>query len=166
MAALGESSEPPQPPTSTKIFKWATYESAAMDFCYMTLKANTHVEKASKGGFNNEDKEFWGQMARGSFNNNVWVNQLTKSFKIDKSVNRREPTVAFSPPQFERRKTNPKNIASIILGGGVDTQLFPFTRKAATPDVPLGECCRLLDIPMNNYINSGINKFFVFTRIN
>uniref|UniRef100_A0A6N2KX47 Uncharacterized protein n=1 Tax=Salix viminalis TaxID=40686 RepID=A0A6N2KX47_SALVM len=43
-------------------------------------KANTHVEKASKGGFNN----------------NVWVNQLAKSFKIDKSVNRLKPAVAFS----------------------------------------------------------------------
>ncbi|KAJ6348463.1 hypothetical protein OIU76_004851 [Salix suchowensis] len=46
----------------------------------MTLKANTHVEKASKGGFNN----------------NVWVNQLAKGFKIDKSVNRLKPVVAFS----------------------------------------------------------------------
>ena len=51
-----------------------------MNFCYMTLKANTHVEKASKGGFNN----------------NVWVNQLAKSFKIDKSFNRLKPAVAFS----------------------------------------------------------------------
>ena len=51
-----------------------------MDFCYMTLKANTHVEKASKSGFNN----------------NVWVNQLAKSFKIDKSVNRLKLVVAFS----------------------------------------------------------------------
>uniref|UniRef100_A0A6N2KXZ9 Uncharacterized protein n=1 Tax=Salix viminalis TaxID=40686 RepID=A0A6N2KXZ9_SALVM len=75
-------------------------------------KANTHVEKASKGGFNN----------------NVWVNQLAKSFKIDKSVNRLKPAVAFS--------------------------------------VPLGECYMLIDIPMSNYINSGINKISVLARSN
>ncbi|KAJ6404293.1 hypothetical protein OIU84_012469 [Salix udensis] len=30
-------------------------------------------------------------MAGESFNNNVWVNRLAKSFKIDKSVNRLKP---------------------------------------------------------------------------
>ena len=39
------------------------------------------------------------------------------------------------PPRFERRKADPKNVASIILGGGAGTQLFPLTRRAATPAV-------------------------------
>jgi len=67
-----------------------------MDFCCATLKANTHVAKASKGGFNNGDKDFWGERIRGSFNNSVWVNQLAKSLKVDKSVNKFKPGVAFS----------------------------------------------------------------------
>ncbi|KAJ6389756.1 hypothetical protein OIU77_027973 [Salix suchowensis] len=86
----------------------------------MTLKANTHVEKASKGGFNN----------------NVWVNQLAKGFKIDKSVNRLKPVVAFS-----------------VLTSG--TQLFPFTKRAATPAVPLGDCYMLIDIPIKQLHQLG-----------
>uniref|UniRef100_A0A6N2KW68 Nucleotidyl transferase domain-containing protein n=1 Tax=Salix viminalis TaxID=40686 RepID=A0A6N2KW68_SALVM len=49
---------------------------------------------------------------------------------------------------------------------GVGTQLFPFTSRAATPAVPLGECYMLIDIPMSNYINSGINKISVLARSN
>jgi hypothetical protein len=32
--------------------------------------------------------------------------------------------------------------------------------------VPLGGCYRLIDIPMSNCINSGINKIFVLTQFN
>ncbi|KAL9354390.1 hypothetical protein Peur_052360 [Populus x canadensis] len=151
-----------------------------MDSCCVALRANTHVAKASKGGFNNGDKEFWGERIRGSFNNSVWVNQFAKSLKVDKSVNKFKPSVAFAiltsnngretvtlqPPRFGRRKADPKNVASIILGGGAGTQLFPLTRRAATPAVPVGGCYRLIDIPMSNCINSGINKIFVLTQFN
>ena len=67
-----------------------------MDSCYATLKANTHVAKATKGGFNNRDKEFWGERIRGSFNNSVWANQFAKRFKVDKSVKKFKPGVAYS----------------------------------------------------------------------
>ena len=32
--------------------------------------------------------------------------------------------------------------------------------------VPVGGCYRLIDIPMSNSINSGINKIFVLTQFN
>ena len=32
--------------------------------------------------------------------------------------------------------------------------------------VPIGGCYRLIDIPMSNCINSGINKIFVMTQFN
>ncbi|KAI5425424.1 hypothetical protein KIW84_031284 [Lathyrus oleraceus] len=64
------------------------------------------------------------------------------------------------------RKANPKNVVSIILGGGSGVQLFPLTKRAATPAVPVGGCYRLIDIPMSNCINSGINKVFVLTQFN
>ena len=38
-------------------------------------------------------------------------------------------------PIFERRRADPKNVASIILGGGAGTQLFPLTSRTATPAV-------------------------------
>lgn len=36
---------------------------------------------------------------------------------------------------FEKRKADPKNVAAIILGGGNGAQLFPLTKRAATPAV-------------------------------
>lgn len=32
--------------------------------------------------------------------------------------------------------------------------------------VPVGGCYRLIDIPMSNCINSGINKIFILTQFN
>ncbi|KAI5408165.1 hypothetical protein KIW84_054126 [Lathyrus oleraceus] len=76
------------------------------------------------------------------------------------------PNDTFQVPSFLRRKANPKNVVSIILGGGSGVQLFPLTKRAATPAVPVGGCYRLIDIPMSNCINSGINKVFVLTQFN
>ncbi|KAK9147180.1 hypothetical protein Sjap_007083 [Stephania japonica] len=61
---------------------------------------------------------------------------------------------------------SPQNLASIILGGGAGTRLFPLTRQRAKPAVPIGGCYRLIDVPMSNCINSGINKIFILTQFN
>ncbi|XAR72797.1 Glucose-1-phosphate adenylyltransferase [Bertholletia excelsa] len=44
--------------------------------------------------------------------------------------------------------------------------LFPLTKRTATPAIPIAGCYRLIDIPMSNCINSGINKVFVLTQFN
>ncbi|KAG0495592.1 hypothetical protein HPP92_000307 [Vanilla planifolia] len=59
-----------------------------------------------------------------------------------------------------------KNVAAIILGGGAGTRLFPLTSRRAKPAVPVGGCYRLIDIPMSNCINSGLNKIFILTQFN
>ncbi|KAK9141785.1 hypothetical protein Syun_011185 [Stephania yunnanensis] len=69
-------------------------------------------------------------------------------------------------PVFPREKANPKKVAAIILGGGAGTRLFPLTSRRAKPAVPIGGCYRLIDVPMSNCINSGINKIFVLTQFN
>ncbi|RXH73236.1 hypothetical protein DVH24_012920 [Malus domestica] len=74
--------------------------------------------------------------------------------------------VTFQAPLFETPKADPKNVASIILGGGAGTRLFPLTSKRAKPAVPIGGCYRLIDIPMSNCINSGIQKIFILTQYN
>ncbi|KAJ8767176.1 hypothetical protein K2173_013573 [Erythroxylum novogranatense] len=151
-----------------------------MDSCSVVLNASTHLVKASKNGFSNGDKEFWGEKIRGSLNNKTWINQLAKGLRAEKRVNSVKPGVAqavltsnnaketmtIQAPRIERRRVDPKNVASIILGGGAGTQLIPLTSRAATPAVPVGGCYRLIDIPMSNSINSGINKIFVLTQFN
>lgn len=154
-----------------------------MDSCCVALRANPHVPKPIKHGFKNGDSAFWGERTRGGSVRNDgggWVDLLATSLKAVKRDKKVKPGAAFavitsdSPkdvvtlplPRFERRKADPNNVASIILGGGAGTQLFPLTRRAATPAVPVGGCYRLIDIPMSNCINSGINKIFVLTQFN
>lgn len=54
----------------------------------------------------------------------------------------------------------------VILGGGAGTRLFPLTKKRAKPAVPLGANYRLIDIPVSNCINSGVNKIYCLTQFN
>lgn len=63
-------------------------------------------------------------------------------------------------------EADPKTVASIILGGGAGTRLFPLTSHRAKPAVPIGGCYRLIDVPMSNCINSGINKIYILTQFN
>ncbi|GLU02885.1 hypothetical protein SLE2022_201180 [Rubroshorea leprosula] len=151
-----------------------------MDSACVAFKVSSPVLGGRHGGFNNVDNGFWGERIRGSLSNSFWVNQVAKNLRTDSgekknksgmisailtSSNTRE-AVKVQPPWLERRKVNPKNVASIILGGGAGTHLYPLTRRAATPAVPVGGCYRLIDIPMSNCINSGINKIFVLTQFN
>ncbi len=55
-------------------------------------------------------------------------------------------------------------VATIILGGGRGSRLFPLTRDRAKPAISFGGKYRLIDIPISNSINSGIRKVFVLTQ--
>ena len=59
-----------------------------------------------------------------------------------------------------------KGILGVILGGGKGARLFPLTLIRSKPAVPLGGKYRLVDIPISNCINSGINRIFVLTQYN
>ncbi|KAJ8763544.1 hypothetical protein K2173_002427 [Erythroxylum novogranatense] len=151
-----------------------------MDSCCVALNASNHLAKARNNGFDKGHKEFWGERIRSSLNINSWNNQLGKGLRAKKMANKFKPDVALAvltsnnakeamtiqPPRIERQRVDMKNVASIILGGGAGTQLFPLTRRAATPAVPVGGCYKLIDIPMSNCLNSGINKIFVLTQFN
>src|SRR5688572_27440364 len=55
---------------------------------------------------------------------------------------------------------------AVILGGGIGTRLFPLTRHRAKPAVPLAGKYRLVDVPISNCINSGLDRIFVVTQYN
>jgi glucose-1-phosphate adenylyltransferase len=57
-------------------------------------------------------------------------------------------------------------IISVILGGGRGTRLYPLTKYRSKPAVPFGGMYRLIDIPVSNCLNSGINRIFVVTQFN
>ncbi|KAK7257954.1 hypothetical protein RIF29_32305 [Crotalaria pallida] len=152
-----------------------------MESACVTLKANTHFANSRKGNTFGKENGFLGERIKGGLNYSPWVNnQLATSLRTQEKVNKAKPgvvsavltsnnakeAVAFQVPTFLRRKADPKNVVSIVLGGGPGTQLFPLTKRAATPAVPVGGCYRLIDIPMSNCINSGINKIFVLTQFN
>ncbi|WP_143306108.1 glucose-1-phosphate adenylyltransferase [Chitinophaga vietnamensis] len=57
-------------------------------------------------------------------------------------------------------------VMSIILGGGAGTRLYPLTRRRSKPAVPLAGKYRLVDIPISNCLNAGLNRIFVLTQFN
>jgi len=57
-----------------------------------------------------------------------------------------------------------KNVVAVVLGGGRGTRLLPLTAYRAKPAVPLAGKYRLIDIPISNCINSGINQIYVLTQ--
>ncbi|MDA7662729.1 glucose-1-phosphate adenylyltransferase [Pirellulaceae bacterium] len=57
-----------------------------------------------------------------------------------------------------------KNVVAIVLGGGRGTRLSPLTSIRSKPAVPLAGKYRLIDIPISNCLNSGINKIYVLTQ--
>ncbi|XP_077220935.1 glucose-1-phosphate adenylyltransferase large subunit 1-like [Tasmannia lanceolata] len=145
-----------------------------MDSCNVIFNATPHLVQVKKGSIKSGDNGFWGDRIRGSLKNKAWSNKLGKSLRSGKAsvtysaltsdINKE--TLTFEAPMFERQQVDPKSVASIILGGGAGTRLFPLTSRRAKPAVPIGGCYRLIDIPMSNCINSGINKIFIMTQFN
>lgn len=57
-----------------------------------------------------------------------------------------------------------KNVVALVLGGGRGTRLIPLTSYRSKPAVPLAGKYRLIDIPLSNCINSGVNRIYVLTQ--
>lgn len=57
-----------------------------------------------------------------------------------------------------------RNVIALVLGGGRGTRLLPLTKFRSKPAVPLAAKYRLIDIPLSNCINSGINQMYVLTQ--
>ncbi len=58
------------------------------------------------------------------------------------------------------------SVLAVILGGGRGTRLYPLTKERCKPAVPLAGKYRLVDIPISNCLNSGINRIFLLTQFN
>src|SRR5437764_8365786 len=57
-----------------------------------------------------------------------------------------------------------QDVLSLILGGGRGTRLYPLTMLRSKPAVPIAGKYRLIDLPISNCINSGMNRIYVLTQ--
>lgn len=57
-------------------------------------------------------------------------------------------------------------VLSVVLGGGQGARLYPLTDTRSKPAVPIAGKYRLVDIPISNCLNSGIERIFVLTQFN
>ena len=89
-----------------------------------------------------------------------------KAIQVDHQAFDMENSVTASTSSTLRKIDINKTVLGIILGGGAGTRLYPLTKKRAKPAVPLGANYRLIDIPVSNCINSGINKMYCLTQFN
>lgn len=65
-----------------------------------------------------------------------------------------------------RISINTRGVLSVIMGGGQGTRLFPLTQERSKPAVPLAGKYRLVDIPISNCINSGLERIYILTQFN
>lgn len=59
-----------------------------------------------------------------------------------------------------------KKAIAVIMGGGRGTRLYPLTKERCKPAVPLAGKYRLVDIPISNCLNSGINNIYLLSQFN
>ena len=52
------------------------------------------------------------------------------------------------------------------MGGGRGARLYPLTKERCKPAVPLAGKYRLVDIPISNCLNSGLNRIYLLTQFN
>ncbi|XP_009365525.1 glucose-1-phosphate adenylyltransferase large subunit, chloroplastic/amyloplastic [Pyrus x bretschneideri] len=135
-----------------------------MDSCCATLRANGFLGESVRLGSKSRDLSALFLKSSKFESRGRKLKPPGVAYSIFTDVN--QEAVTFQAPLFETPRADPKNVASIILGGGAGTRLFPLTSKRAKPAVPIGGCYRLIDIPMSNCINSGIKKIFILTQYN
>jgi glucose-1-phosphate adenylyltransferase len=59
-----------------------------------------------------------------------------------------------------------RDVTVLILGGGRGARLAPLTSLRSKPAVPIAGKYRLIDIPISNAINSGMERMYVLTQFN
>ena len=59
---------------------------------------------------------------------------------------------------------NKKECVAMLLAGGQGSRLYALTKKGAKPAVPYGGKYRIIDFPLSNCVNSGIDTVGVLTQ--
>ncbi len=59
-----------------------------------------------------------------------------------------------------------RDVLGVVLSGGRGERLYPLTKYRSKPAVPLAGKYRIIDIPVSNCLNSGVNRIFILTQFN
>jgi glucose-1-phosphate adenylyltransferase len=65
---------------------------------------------------------------------------------------------------FGEEVTGMHDVLGFILGGGRGAGLYPLTKHRSTPAVTVAGKYRLIDLPISNCINSGLQRIYVLTQ--
>ena len=57
-----------------------------------------------------------------------------------------------------------KRVIAMLLAGGQGSRLYVLTRKTAKPAVPFGGKYRIIDFPLSNCVNSGLDTVGILTQ--
>ena len=57
-----------------------------------------------------------------------------------------------------------KRCVAMLLAGGQGTRLYVLTENTAKPAVPFGGKYRIIDFPLSNCVNSGIDTVGILTQ--
>ena len=58
-----------------------------------------------------------------------------------------------------------KECVAMLLAGGQGSRLYALTKDMAKPAVPYGGKYRIIDFPLSNCVNSGIDTVGVLTQL-
>ncbi|RRT47443.1 hypothetical protein B296_00018499 [Ensete ventricosum] len=139
-----------------------------MDVSSVGLKANACFSHVKRGVFGCGESGIWGDASAGASRIRAWESKVAKNVKSGRSVGGFKAGVAFSD------LTSDVNQETLINDPYVSrncVSLYILIKNcsllySSTYVVPVGGCYKLIDIPMSNCINSGINKIFIMTQYN
>lgn len=84
--------------------------------------------------------------------------------QIQKTIPAQNMISLLSRSKMNAPVVNMEKVASIILGGGEGTRLYPLTLSSCKPAVNFGGKYRLIDVPISNSIHANCSKIFILTQ--
>ncbi|RRT70810.1 hypothetical protein B296_00036156 [Ensete ventricosum] len=109
------------------------WKAAAMEVCSVGLKANVCFSQVMRRSVGSGESGIWGDGIGGGLKIKEWETKVVKGVKRRSSSG--AAVAVLTSDVNQETMVSDSFVASIILGGGAGTQLFPLTSTRATPAV-------------------------------
>ena len=67
---------------------------------------------------------------------------------------------------MQKKRVFDYSVICVVMGGGAGSRLYPLTHERAKPAVPIAAKYRIIDVPISNCLNSGLNRIYILTQFN